>query len=348
MSITPKNWETFQHYKDRSPPWIKLHRGLLDNVDYYRLSPEAAKALPLIWIIASERDGIIPAGAELAFRLRLDDDLANDILEELLGSGFLVEKEAKPAEQGATPAQRAAKANGFGSRHISDAVKRIVWERDGGQCCQCNSTKNIEYDHKHPVSKGGNSDADNIQLLCRPCNRSKRTKLATQPLSRRSLEVEVEVEKETETQVYPEANASGAEAPPDPAIPEREYFLRGREVLGNKSGALIANLLKAKGKNVALARAALEQASQKQNPTEFIAAICRGPPGKPLTQFQRDQHETKEILNELGHFARGGSGGSAQNLELLPDHSGERSKAIRGGSGETVIDVPRAGYRASG
>lgn len=75
-----------------------------------------------------------------------------------------------------------------------------------------------------------------------------------------------------------EADASGADAPPDRSIPERDYFLRGREVLGNKSGAMIANLLKAKGKNVALARSALEEASQKQSPIEYVAAICRGPP----------------------------------------------------------------------
>lgn len=85
-------------------------------------------------------------------------------------------------------------------------------------------------------------------------------------------------EGEREKEGYSEAKASGADAPHDPAIPEREYFLRGREVLGPRSGALIANLLKAKGRNVALARAAIEQASQKQNPTEYIAAICRGPP----------------------------------------------------------------------
>lgn len=62
----------------------------------------------------------------------------------------------------------------------------------------------------------------------------------------------------------------------DPAIPEREYFFRGREVLGQGAGGLIAELLKAKGRNVALARAALETASTKQNPKEYVAAICRG------------------------------------------------------------------------
>lgn len=65
---------------------------------------------------------------------------------------------------------------------------------------------------------------------------------------------------------------------PDPAIAERELFKRGKEVLGNGSGGLIANILKAKGGNVALARAAVEQASTKQSPREYAAQIARGPP----------------------------------------------------------------------
>lgn len=192
MILTPKNWNDFQHYKDRSPPWIKLHRGLLDNLEYHRLTPEAAKYLPLIWLIASERDGQVPVGAELAFRLHIEEELANDIVTELMGTNFLVEGNAKTAEQTATLAQRVAKSNGFGNRHISDATKRAVWERDGGKCCRCGSVENVEYDHKVPVSKGGNSEDSNIQLLCRPCNRAKRTKLATPAQPLRSLEREEE------------------------------------------------------------------------------------------------------------------------------------------------------------
>jgi hypothetical protein len=196
LNLTPKNWGEFQHYKDRSPIWIKLHRTLLDNHDYYLLSAPAAKYLPLIWLLASEKDGMIPDTDRLAFRLRMRPDEALSITNELTERGFLVEAEAKPAEQGATLAQRIAKRNGFGSRHISDDVKRQVWERDGGKCCECGSDANIEYDHIHPISKGGNSDLDNIQLLCRPCNRSKRTKVATQGLGRRSLEKEKRKKRE--------------------------------------------------------------------------------------------------------------------------------------------------------
>lgn len=114
----------------------------------------------------------------------------------------------------------------------------------------------------------------------------------------------------------------GAIAPADPSIPEREYFLRGREVLGKGAGGLIGKLLKAKGGNVALARAAIEQASQKQNPTEYIAACCRdGPIAKPLTAFQQRRQETKDILDDLDNFARNSSQGGEAHPRLLPGHS---------------------------
>jgi len=55
--------------------------------------------------------------------------------------------------------------------------------------------------------------------------------------------------------------------------PEVELFRRGKAVLGSSAGGLIKNLLKAKGGKVALARAAIEQASTKQDPREFIGRI---------------------------------------------------------------------------
>lgn len=59
--------------------------------------------------------------------------------------------------------------------------------------------------------------------------------------------------------------------------PDAELFERGKAVLGKGEGATISKLLKAKGGNVALARAALEQASTKQDPKEYVWRIIRGP-----------------------------------------------------------------------
>lgn len=163
------------------------------------------------------------------------------------------------------------------------------------------------------------------------------------------VQVQVEGKGREGEKEYSEAIASGAVAP-DLSIPQREYFLRGREVLGNKSGAMIANLLKAKGKNVALARAALEEASQKQSPIEYIAAICRGPPisSRPLTEFQKGRQELKGILNDLGNFASNGGQSSGEDPRLLSGDSGERAEGLRGGTGENIIDLPASSYRSSG
>lgn len=118
-----------------------------------------------------------------------------------------------------------------------------------------------------------------------------------------------------------EANASGAGAPLDPAIPNREYFMRGREVLGSKSGSLLGKLLKAKGGNVALARAAIEQASQKANPTEYVAACCLDRSSKSLTPYQQEIQETRSIIDGLKAYSEGSDRRGSENTRLLShDH----------------------------
>lgn len=56
------------------------------------------------------------------------------------------------------------------SRHIPDAVKRTVWDRDGGRCVRCREDDYLEFDHIIPRSRGGANTVNNVQLLCRRCN----------------------------------------------------------------------------------------------------------------------------------------------------------------------------------
>lgn len=87
-----KNWLDHQHYKDRSPPWIKLQRSLLDDFDFQCL-PLASKALaPMIWLLASEsKDGEVRIDPEfLAFRLRWSESDVRDGLTPLIDKGFLI------------------------------------------------------------------------------------------------------------------------------------------------------------------------------------------------------------------------------------------------------------------
>jgi len=59
------------------------------------------------------------------------------------------------------------------SRYIPGDVRREVDARDRHRCVRCGSTRHLEYDHIKPISQGGSNTVNNIQTLCRKCNRRK-------------------------------------------------------------------------------------------------------------------------------------------------------------------------------
>ena len=93
MKLIPKNWDTFQHYRDRCPPWIKLHREILNDKQFMCL-PLASKAIaPLLWLLASEsKNGEFDASIdELSFRLRITSKEVEQGLNPLINNGFFID-----------------------------------------------------------------------------------------------------------------------------------------------------------------------------------------------------------------------------------------------------------------
>ena len=86
-----KNWTKFQHYKKRSPPWIKLHRELLDDYEFICLPDASAALAPRLWLLASESDdGNIDFDfAKIAFRLHMTEDRLEQALAPLVDGGLL-------------------------------------------------------------------------------------------------------------------------------------------------------------------------------------------------------------------------------------------------------------------
>ena len=104
--LRPKNWNEFQHYRRRSPPWVKLHKRLLDDFEFQSL-PLASKALaPMLWLLASEDgQGWIDARAALpAFR---DYCRKHSTYRPVHAERFLSERrfEGFAAEAGPSPAE---------------------------------------------------------------------------------------------------------------------------------------------------------------------------------------------------------------------------------------------------
>jgi hypothetical protein len=52
-------------------------------------------------------------------------------------------------------------------------VRRAVFTRDGGSCAECGSNFDLQYDHILPVTLGGATTVENLQILCADCNRRK-------------------------------------------------------------------------------------------------------------------------------------------------------------------------------
>lgn len=86
--LSVKNWDAFQHYGKRNPPWIKLHRALLDDYAFCSL-PDAAKGhLMLLWLYASQNDGQVPL--DIVF-LERKLSCQNLNLQTFIEAGFLIE-----------------------------------------------------------------------------------------------------------------------------------------------------------------------------------------------------------------------------------------------------------------
>ena len=98
-----KNFDKFQHYKDRKPPWIKLYNDLLDDYEFAAL-PDASKMhLIAIWLLASRYENRIPHDTEwISRRINATENID---LDALVGAGFILLNQPLP-----TPEQVASKA----------------------------------------------------------------------------------------------------------------------------------------------------------------------------------------------------------------------------------------------
>ena len=59
--IRIRNWEKFQHYKHRNPPWLRIYVELLDNPEFLRMPEVTRWHLIGLWLLAGRMHNRIPA-----------------------------------------------------------------------------------------------------------------------------------------------------------------------------------------------------------------------------------------------------------------------------------------------
>lgn len=67
--IRVRGWDKYQHYKDRNPPWIKLHQELLTSLTW-TLADDASRVLMVaIMLLASRTENKVPANPDYLKRV---------------------------------------------------------------------------------------------------------------------------------------------------------------------------------------------------------------------------------------------------------------------------------------
>ena len=94
--LSVPNWNDMQHYKDRAPPWIKLHNELLENYDFECLQDASKAHLICIWLLASRTNNKINADPKWIQR-KIGAKSKVDI-DELIDHGFLELNQPLPSE----------------------------------------------------------------------------------------------------------------------------------------------------------------------------------------------------------------------------------------------------------
>lgn len=97
MRLRIKNWSEFQHYKDRCPPWIKLHTRILSSKDWVTASDsERVLAIACMLIASQSMDGSFDWDPEYIQRVAYLKSKPNP--DFLIKTGFLEVLQADASE----------------------------------------------------------------------------------------------------------------------------------------------------------------------------------------------------------------------------------------------------------
>jgi hypothetical protein len=95
--LSVKNFETYQHYKNRNPPWVKLYYSILDDPDFIALEEVDRYRYIMCILIASRQNNVIPNDPTyLARVMRLTGEVD---VTPLIRAGFLLAPRRRDASK---------------------------------------------------------------------------------------------------------------------------------------------------------------------------------------------------------------------------------------------------------
>lgn len=170
--------------------WLRLYTDILDDRRFFDMPAELYRRWSFLLVVCKKHDGRLPPLSDCAWSLRLSDADMAATLEELSRLGLI-----DSTDTGLCPHNWDGRQ--FESDNSVERVRRYrermrsngdtiggylkhkgrIFERDGDACVYCGSADNLVIDHLIPVSRGGDSEPDNLVTACKSCNSGKSGRL---------------------------------------------------------------------------------------------------------------------------------------------------------------------------
>lgn len=119
-----KNWDKYQHYKDRNPTWFKLHKSMITSRDWVMLDNDGRALMIALMMMACQfEDALIPYDEEYVCRVAYFEKVD---FKPLINLGFL-----EVVSNDTEPYQTVPNGTWYVSDSVSDSVskKEIVKEK---------------------------------------------------------------------------------------------------------------------------------------------------------------------------------------------------------------------------
>jgi hypothetical protein len=151
--------------------WLRLYDDMLDDPKAQKLSPLTFKRWINLLCLANKGTvrGVLPPVADIAFRLRMEEEDAVKLLADLLSIELL---DMLP-DGSIAPHNWSRYRNSNWCRlppSVWAVLRKEVFERDDFH------SLDLHCDHILAVSRGGSNDMENLATACRQCNLSKGAK----------------------------------------------------------------------------------------------------------------------------------------------------------------------------
>jgi 5-methylcytosine-specific restriction endonuclease McrA len=174
-----------------SNPWFRFYSEVLNDIKVQSLDPFTFKMWVNILCLASKNDGRVPDIDNVAWALRVTLHEINPVFEHLKNVGLIdpVDGEINSYKIHAwekrqyvsdTSKKRVAeyrkrrKNAGLSQQmYLSKKDKDGLYDSYNNQCFYCESKQSLTIDHKIPITRGGDDQISNLQIVCRTCNASK-------------------------------------------------------------------------------------------------------------------------------------------------------------------------------